>query len=82
MEEEGYRKDFFNLLLRTIHDLAKDIKEMRVERRRETPRGLKNGESSGTSHHWYEKLKMRQDSQRSTIPTFLAIGNGVGGPQE
>jgi len=65
-----------------MQDLTKEIKEMRVERRRETPRGLKNGESCGASHHCYEKLEMHKASQSSTMPTFLAVGNGVGGPQE
>ena len=53
-----------------------------MERHKETPRRFLLGESFGTSHHWCEQPVVQQVSQRSTMPTFLAVGNGVGGPQE
>ena len=52
-----------------------------MERHKETPRRFLLGESFGTSHHSGEQPLMQKVSQRSTMPTFLAVGNGGGGPQ-
>lgn len=82
MVEEGYGNEFGNILLKTMQNLSREIKEMRVKRRRETPTGLPNGETSGTSHYLYEKPTTQKASQFSTMLTILAIGNGARGPQE
>ena len=65
-----------------MQDISKEIKEMRMERHKETPRRFLHGETSDTSHHWGEQPVMQQVSKCSTMPTFLAVGNGGGGPQE
>ena len=75
-------KEFPKLPLQNMKDIAKEIKEMRMERQKETPRWFLHGEISNTSHHWCEKPLRQQVSQCSTMPTFLAVGNGGGGPQE
>ena len=55
---------------------------MRMERQKETPRGFLYRESSGTSNHWCEKPVRQQVFQRSTMPTFLTMGNGGSREQE
>ena len=72
-------KEFPKLLLQNMQDIAREIMEMRMERHKESPRGFLHGESSGVSHHWYKQPKV---SQHSTMPTFLEVRNGGGGPQE
>ena len=48
-EEE--EKDFPKILLRAMQDLAREIKEMRLEIIKESPKGFHLGESSSMSHH-------------------------------
>ena len=74
--------EFPKILLQTMQNIAREIKEMRMERHKETPRMFLHGESSGTLHHWGEKLVMQQVSQCSTMHTFVVAGNGGGGSQE
>ena len=52
-----------------------------MEKHKEYTIGFLHGESSDISHHWYEQPVRQQVSQRSTMPTFLAMGNGGGGPR-
>ena len=75
-------KEFPKLLLQTMQDISKEIKEMRMERQKDTTRGFLHGESSRTSHHWGEQPVVHQVSQCSTVPTFLTVGNKGEGPQE
>ena len=73
-EEEG--KDFAKILLRAMQDLAREIKEMRLERIKESPKIFHLGESPGMSHHWNDQIVHQpQVSQCSTMPTFFAMGN-------
>ena len=59
-----------------MQDLAREIKEMRMDRIKESPKRFHLGESSGISHHWNDQpVNQPQVSQRSTVPTFLAVGN-------
>ena len=48
---EDEEKDFPNILPRAMQDLAREIKEMRMERIKESPKGFHLGEGSGMSHH-------------------------------
>ena len=48
-EEEN---DFPKILLRAMQDLAREIKEMRLERIKESPKGFHLGEIFVMSHHW------------------------------
>ena len=73
---EMEEKEIPKLLLQTMHNIAKYIKEMRLERQKESPRGFHHGESSDTSHSWCEKPSL----QHSTMPTFLSLEGEVGGP--
>ena len=73
-DEEG--KEFARNLLKTMQDLAREIKEMRIDRIKESPRRFHLGESSGISQHWNDQpVNQPQVSQRSTVPTFLVVGN-------
>ena len=67
-----------------MQDLAKEIKEVRMDRMREFPGRFHPGESSDMSHHWTGQSvnlsQAPQASQRSTMPNFLAMDNE--GPQE
>ena len=47
-----------------------------MDRHKESPKGFLHGEGFDISHHWSDQTVMQQVSQRSTIPTFLAVGNG------
>ena len=61
-----------------MQDIAREIKEMRMERFKESPRGFHHGEGFGMSHHWNDQpVHQPQVSQCSTMPTFLAVGNEV-----
>ena len=71
-EEEEYPK----LLLQTIQDIAREIKDMRMDRHKESPKGFLHGEGSDISHHWKDRLVKQYVSQRSTMPTFSPVGNG------
>ena len=59
-----------------MQDIAREIKEMRMDRHKESPKGFLHGEGSEISHHWHDQLVKQQVSQGSTMPTFLAMGNG------
>ena len=67
-----------------MQDLTREIKEMRVDRMRESPGRFHPGESSGMSHHWtgqpVNQPQVPQAPQCSTMPNFLAVENE--GPQE
>ena len=70
-------KQFPKLLLRTMQDIAREIKEVRMDRHKEYPKGFLHGEGSNISHHWSDQpVKKKQVSQRSTMPILLAVGNG------
>ena len=59
-----------------MQDIARDIKEMRVDRLKESPKGFHHGEDSIMSHHWNDQpVQQPQSSKCSTMPTFLAVGN-------
>ena len=59
-----------------MQDLAREIKEMIMDRIKESPKGFHLGEGSGMSHHWNDQLVHQpQVSQRSTMPTFFDVGN-------
>ena len=63
-EERDARKEFGELLLKSMQDLSRQIEEMgqrftAESRQRETPRGFHIGEGSGTSHHLWEHLTVQ-----------------------
>ena len=59
-----------------MQDLAREIKEMRMERIKEYPKIFHLGESSGMSHHYNDQpVHQPLVSQRSTMHTFLDVGN-------
>ena len=73
---EDEDKDFSKIILRAMQDLAREIKEMRMDRIKESPKGFHLGEGYGMSHHWDDQLVHQpQVSQHSTMPIFLAVGN-------
>ena len=59
-----------------MQDIAREIKDMRIDRHKESPKGFLHGEGFDISHHWSEQPVKQQVSQHSTMPTFLAVGNG------
>ena len=73
-EEE--EKDFPKILLRAMQDISREIKELRMDIIKESPKGFHIGEGSGMSHHWNDQLVHQpQFSQSCTMPAFLAAGN-------
>ena len=57
-------------------DLAREIKEMRMDNIKEYRKGFHLGECSGIYHHRNDQLVHQpQFSQCSTMPTFSAVGN-------
>ena len=69
-------KDLPKILLRAMQDLAREIKEMSLDRIKESHNGFHLGEGSGMSHHWNDQpMHQPQVSQCSTMPTFLAVVN-------
>ena len=48
---EDEEKHFPKILLRTMQEIYKDIKEMRMVRYKESHKGFMHGEGSGISHH-------------------------------
>ena len=46
-----------------------------MDRHKESPKGFLHGEGSEISHHWSDQTVKQHISQRSIIPTFLAVGN-------
>ena len=47
-----------------------------MDRQKVSSKGFLHGEGSDISHHWSDQLVKQQVSQCSTMPTFLAVGNG------
>ena len=73
---EDEEKEFPKILLRTMQDIAREIKEMRMDRYKKYPKGFLHGQCFDISHHWSDQpVKQQQLSQHSTMPTFLAVGN-------
>ena len=64
------------LLLQIMQDTAREIKEIRMDRHKESPKGFLHGEGSEISHHWSDQPVKQHISQRSTILTLLVVGNG------
>ena len=62
-----------------MQDLAKDIKEMWVDKMRKSPKRFQLGESSDMSHHGtgqpVDLPPAPQASKCSTMPTFLVVEN-------
>ena len=47
-----------------------------MDRYKESHKGFHHGEGSRMSHHWSDQpVQQPQVSQRSRMPTFLAVGN-------
>ena len=63
-DEEG--KEFSRTFLKTMQDIAREIKEMRTDRIRNSPRRPHLGECSGISQHWSGQLV----NQPQVSPTF------------
>ena len=73
---EDEEKEYPKLLIRTMQDIAREIKEMKMDRYKDSHKLFLHGEGSDISHHWSDQpMKQQQVSQRSTMPTFLAVGN-------
>ena len=80
---EDEEKEFPKILLRAMQDISRKIKEMRMDRVKESPKGFHHGEGYGMSHHWNDQpVHQPQVSQCSTMPTFLAVGNDLFQEQE
>ena len=59
-----------------MQGIAREIKDMRMDIYKESPKGFHHGEGSGMSHHWNDQpVHQPQVSQCSTMRTFLAMGN-------
>ena len=72
-DKEG--EEFARTLLVAMQDLAREIKEMRMDRIKESPKRFHLGESSGMSHHWNDQpVNQPQAPQCSTMPNFLSVG--------
>jgi len=52
---EDEDKDFPKILLRAMQYLTREIKEMRIDKIKESPKGFHLGEGSGMSHHWNDQ---------------------------
>ena len=52
-DKEG--EEFARTLLVAMQDLAKEIKEMRLDKLKESLRSFDPGESSDMSHHWNDQ---------------------------
>ena len=78
-EKDKEVEEFSKTLLETMQNLSKEIKEMRVDRMRESLGRFHQGESSDMSHFGTGQPvslpQAPQASQRSTMPTFLAVEN-------
>ena len=79
LNDKDKEAEEFATLLETMQDLSKEIKEMRIERMRESLGRLHQGESLEMSQFGTGPLvslpQAPQISQHSTMPTFLAIEN-------
>ena len=69
-------KEFPKLLLRTMQEIVREIKDMRMDRHKESPKWFLHGEGSNISHHGSDQPMKQHVSQRSIMHTFLAVGNG------
>ena len=73
---EDEEKDSPKSLLKSMQEIAREIKEMRMDRYKESPKGFHRGELFGMSHDWSDQsVQQQQVSQHSAMPTFLAVGN-------
>ena len=76
-DKEG--EEFARTLLVAMQDLAKEIKDMRMDRMRESPGRFHLGGNSDMSLHWtgqpVNQPQAPQASQHSTMPTFLVVEN-------
>ena len=52
-DEDG--KEFAKTLLKAMQDISRDIKEMRLDIIKESPKRFHLGENSGISHHWNDQ---------------------------
>ena len=52
---EDEEKEFPKILLRAMQDIAREIKEMRMDIFKESPKGFHHGEGSSMSHHWNDQ---------------------------
>ena len=52
-DEEG--KEFAKNILKAMQDLAREIKDMRIDKIKESPRIFHLGESSRISQHWNDQ---------------------------
>ena len=69
-------KDFAKILLKAMQDLAREIKDMRLDKIKKSPKRFHLVENSSMSHHWNDQpVHQPQVSQCSTMPNFLAMGN-------
>ena len=78
-EKDKEAEEFAKTLLETMQNISKEIKEMRVDRMRESLRIFHQRESSDMSHFGTGQPvslpQAPQTSQRSTMPTFFAVDN-------
>ena len=78
-DKDKEAEEFEKTLLETMQDLSKEIKEMRIERMRESLGRLHQGEISEMSQYGTGQPvslpQVPQISQRSKMPTFLAVEN-------
>ena len=73
---EDEEKEYQKLLLRTMQEIAIEIKEMRMDRYKKYPKGFLHGQCFDISHHWSDQpVQKKQVSQCSTMPKFLVVGN-------
>ena len=52
---EYEEKEFAKIILKGMQDIAREIKEMRMDRYKEFPKGFQHGEGSDISHHWSDQ---------------------------
>ena len=78
-DKDKEAEEFAKILLEAMQDLSKEIKEMRIDRMRESLGRFHQGESSDMSQFGTGQLvslpQAPQDSQFSIMPTFLTVEN-------
>ena len=78
-DKDKEAEEFAKTLLEAMQDLSKEIKEMRIDRMRESLGRFHQGESSEMSQFGTGQPvslpQVPQISQRSTMPTFLVVEN-------
>ena len=52
---EDDEKEFPKIILKAMQYIAREIKEMMMERYKESPKWFQDGEGSGISHHWSDQ---------------------------